>query len=86
MEKERIQFPKGKQKEFIAEDIFELMQMLGFNPRFYTSNKCRRGKLTTDFSVRLNGYKNFQLYKTLIGSKQPKNLQKIKEWEKRILQ
>ncbi|MCX6803486.1 MAG: hypothetical protein NTY48_02850 [Candidatus Diapherotrites archaeon] len=66
----------------LAKDVYEIMQMLGFKPRFYESKKLTKKVPNKNFSVRLNGYKNFELYKKFIGTKQPKNINKIERWEK----
>ncbi len=67
--------------EILAQDIFELLNELGFTPNLWKFTKTNSRKPNTQFSIRLNGYKNFRLYRNIIGTKQKKNIDKINKWE-----
>jgi hypothetical protein len=68
----------------LCEDIFEILKMLGFNPFFFEDNKKYANRSKPVYVVMLNGYSNFELYKKLINTRQPKNINKLKAWEQRF--
>jgi len=67
----------------LANDIYEIFVKLGFKPYFWESKKLTSRVPNKRFLVRISGYKNFQLYKEIIGTRQPKNICKIKSWEEK---
>ncbi len=64
-------------KEIIKE-VEKILEMLGLEPRVYFNENYG--------SIYLNGINKFNRYRELIGWSSPKNLNKIKEWEKRYPQ
>jgi hypothetical protein len=68
----------------LINDIFEILQMLGFNSKLYSSFKITKSCPNPRYTIVLCGYSNFNLYKKLINTKQPKNIYKLKTWEERF--
>jgi transcriptional regulator with XRE-family HTH domain len=66
---------------FLAKDIEEILKMLGFNVYIYKNNKINIRKPNPTFDIILDGYNNFKRFITLIGTKQPKNIDKINKWK-----
>jgi intein/homing endonuclease len=67
----------------LAEDMIEILKMLGFNPKIFCGSKITPRCPNPRYSVIMNGYANFALYKKLINTRQPKNVYKLKAWEER---
>ena len=68
----------------LADDIAEILKMLGFNPKVFNGRKITLRCPSPKYTVILNGYSNFELYKKLINTRQPKNICKLKAWEKKF--
>ncbi len=65
----------------LAKNVSEILKMLGFNNNIYQTTKITKRTPNKLYMVRMYGYENFQLFKKIIGTKQPKNLNKIKKLE-----
>lgn len=70
-------------KELVM-DMFEILKMLGFKPNVYLSSKITARVPNERYAVVLYGYANFELYKKLISTRQPKNINKLKVWEEKF--
>jgi intein/homing endonuclease len=68
----------------LADDLIEILKMLGFKPKLYLDSKIKKKNSNLRYTVVLCGYANFELYKKLINTKQPKNIYKLKTWEERF--
>ncbi len=66
--------------KILAEDLNEILVMLGFNPKLYCGSKITVKNPCPKYTVVLYGYANFRLYKKLINTRQPKNINKLKVW------
>ncbi len=64
----------------LASDVKEILGVIGFRPRLYSTNKITISRPNPCFTVVLYGYSNFELYKKLINTRQPKNITKLKTW------
>ncbi len=69
--------------KLLAEDLNEILAVLGFNSNLYFSSKITKKNPSPKYSVVLYGYSNFRLYKKLINTRQPKNINKLKVWGKK---
>ena len=58
---------------YLAEGVYKMFKTLGFAPKFYK-------KSNGVWDVYLYGYSNFDRYQRLVGWRNPKNLNKIREW------
>jgi len=70
--------------KILADDLIEILKMLGFKPNLYLDSKIKKKNPNPRYVVVLCGYANFELYKKLINTKQPKNIYKLKTWEEKF--
>lgn len=61
--------------EKVIKETNNILQMLGFNPKCYSTGRYS--------SINLNGYKRLALYSKLVGWNNPKHLNKVKEWKQK---
>ena len=66
----------------LANDTSEILKMLGLKVNIYTSKRNTVRTPNDLYFVRMYGYNNFKYFMKLIGTKQPKNLNKIEKWRK----
>ncbi len=57
----------------VIEDIFDILKMLGFDPKIFSKGNYQK--------ITLNGISQFKKYEEIIGWSSPKNLNKVKVWK-----